>query len=761
MVSAAIKEREQVGFKAYSPLQMRILVNEAVRTLYHHEGQNRHSGEPYTDHLFRTAMNLIQDMGITGLASLIASLKHDAVEDKGIKFDHLVKPDEYGLLFDEKIAELQRDVATIVRAVTKIRKQDPEGNVDRTATDEATFAHLLKVMRDFNLRPAYIKLADRTDNADDIKTHKDPVRQSAIIEQTRSVYVRLAEVLRTGKVVDRLLNACLAFENPELAKDLDTLFCQRHKKRLSPYKDGILEAFHGRQRDRSTKRFLSQWLDRIEFPPSRLLRYLPRDRRSFRGITLDDLDIDPFDPLFEITVITEPCAPIADIIGHIEKRFGIKGRDGEYHIPDESEVPSQGALVPIHAPEFGGDLFFRIIDCQAHARAKRGLLAGGKKGKEEQITRGEKEETEILQGAIDKVLKKPSPIGRPPSIIRRAQETLLRPTISVYTPDRELKILPQNATVLDFAAGVHSGLLKGISGARAYAQRFSRGVGGERLGIFDELKDGAMVRITQTCDAPPLDPGAISLVKTENARTVIRRILRARNNEEVRGKEYTEKIRRLFGISETQFLFALWIRDETGRKIFAQEIFALNRAHSAETEPAGKTPKMEKKKKIGDIILELLCQEGMQELSDEEKKGVPRQMFLLPSEWESTVTSACKKLEGAIGNGSVEVLQPLAERIFQNVTKWQVEAVLPNQPAVLKRIGDEFGKQGINIDHPIESIRPAESEYLIFRFTAWDRDGTKSVSDMMQTFLKLSYEYDLSVKPYEAAPIRQPAGSSG
>ena len=104
--------------------------------------------------------------------------------------------------------------------------------------------------------------------------------------------------------------------------------------------------------------------------------------------------------------------------------------------------------------------------------------------------------------------------------------------IFVFTPSGELRILPQGATVLDFAFNIHSGLGCKCSGAK---------IGGKAVSIREKLQTGDVVEIISTKTQKP-SADWLNWVVTSKARSKIRQELDAQERKwAAQGRELLER----------------------------------------------------------------------------------------------------------------------------------------------------------------------------------------------------------------------------
>ncbi len=139
-----------------------------------HKGQRRRSGEPHTEHLFRTA-EILSKLGM-GPITLAAAILHDTIEDTDTTEDDLAH------LFG-------KEVALLVRGVTKLKNTT---NTRRENSFE-TLQHLFLIAA-HDSRVLIIKLSDRLHNMRTLE-YMPPTKRRRIARETLEIYVPTADRL--------------------------------------------------------------------------------------------------------------------------------------------------------------------------------------------------------------------------------------------------------------------------------------------------------------------------------------------------------------------------------------------------------------------------------------------------------------------------------------------------------------------------------------------------------------------------------------
>src|SRR5690554_5529521 len=160
-----------------------------------HEGQNRHSGEPYFTHPVAVA-SILTEMRLDD-ATIVTALLHDTIEDTRSTHDEVAE------LFSPEIAEL-------VEGVTKLTNLQLSSSEAKQAEN---FRKLLIAMsRD--LRVILVKLADRLHNMRTIRSMRAE-KQAQKARETMDIYAPLAGRMGMQWMREELEDLAFRVLNPE------------------------------------------------------------------------------------------------------------------------------------------------------------------------------------------------------------------------------------------------------------------------------------------------------------------------------------------------------------------------------------------------------------------------------------------------------------------------------------------------------------------------------------------------------------------
>ena len=182
--------------RAYNPKTNQALLRDAFAFgADMHEGQFRHSGEPYFTHPVAVAHILaLQQMDD---ATLVTALLHDTIEDTKASF--AVVETRFG-----------REIAELVDGVTKLTNLQ----LTSTQTKQAENFRKLFMATSRDLRVTLVKLADRLHNMRTIKSMR-PEKQAQKARETMEIFAPLAGRMGMQWMREELEDLSFRVLNPE------------------------------------------------------------------------------------------------------------------------------------------------------------------------------------------------------------------------------------------------------------------------------------------------------------------------------------------------------------------------------------------------------------------------------------------------------------------------------------------------------------------------------------------------------------------
>lgn len=460
------------------------MVTKAFKLCYlSHKGVNRASGEPFYYHPVSVAKIVASEINIDDV-SVAASLLHDTVEDTEVTLDDIER--EFGPI-----------VAHLIDGVTKI-----SGVFKSRDTKQAeTFMKLLLSMAE-DLRVVLIKFADRLHNMRTIQ-HLPRDKQLKIATETRELYAPLAHRFGLFNIKSELEDLCFKVIDPNSYK-----FIARKLREKKEARETFIDEFMQPIEDELKK---EGFRFEIKGRPKHIYSIFKKMQRQQK----------PFEEIYDLFAIRiiledphkkEDCWRVYSIITDwytpIPKRFR-----------DFISVPKANGYQSLHTTVITKK--GRKVEVQIRTRkmddiAERGLAAHWKykEGKE-----GSETLDKFVHWVRD-VLENPRP-DEAKEFVKDFQLNLYQDEIYVFTPDGELRTLPQGATPIDFAFDIHSEV-----GERAMAAK----INGKMAPLRQKLDIGDQVEII-TGNKINLNPDWINDVVTHKAKSRIRQYIKQKERK--------------------------------------------------------------------------------------------------------------------------------------------------------------------------------------------------------------------------------------
>lgn len=464
-----------------------------------HKGVRRLSGEPYIMHPIAVAQIACEEMGL-GSTSICAALLHDVVEDT----DYSVEDIEN--IFGSKIA-------MIVDGLTKI-----SGGIfgDKASAQAENFKKLLLTMSD-DIRVILIKICDRLHNMRTLASQA-PNKQYKIAGETMYIYAPLANRLGLNKIKTELEDLSFKYEHPEEYKDITNKLSMSEEQRQKLFKDfttPIRAALDSLGIQYEIKA-------RVKSP------YSIWNKMQNKHVSYDEIyDILAvriiFTPKERANEINE-CFNIYVAISKIYKSHPDRLRDWLNH-------PKANGYQALHVTlmsKQGKWIEVQIRSDRMDEIAEQGFAAHWKY---KDGNDGHEDDGELNDwlSTIKEILDDPQPDAM--DFLDAIKLNLFASEIFVFTPKGEVKTMPANCTVLDFAFQIHTFLGSHCIGAK---------VNHKLVPLSHKLNSGDQVEVL-TSKSQHVQPDWINFVSTAKAKAKIQAILRRDNRETQKKGEETLK----------------------------------------------------------------------------------------------------------------------------------------------------------------------------------------------------------------------------
>ncbi|WP_375551510.1 RelA/SpoT family protein [Rhodophyticola porphyridii] len=448
-----------------------------------HEGQTRHSGEPYFTHPVAVAAILTEQR--LDDATIATALLHDTIEDTKGTYSEIAR------LFGTDVAEL-------VDGVTKLTNLELSNRESKQAEN---FRKLFMAMSK-DMRVILVKLADRLHNMRTIR-HMAYEKQAQKARETMDIFAPLAGRMGMHWMREELEDLSFRVLNPEARNSIIRRFLTLQKAsgdvipKITDDIEAVMEK-HG---------VSGEVFGRAKKPFS-----------IWRKMQEKELAFSRLSDIYGFRVITGSEDDCYRVLGAIHQRWrSVPGRFKDY-----ISQPKSNGYRSIHTTVSGRDgkrVEVQIRTRQMHEVAESGVAAhwsyrDGVRAENPFAVDPAKwlaNLTERFEMAEDH-----------DEFLEHVKLEMYSDQVFCFTPKGDVVKLPKGATPLDFAYSIHTRIGHSCVGAK---------VDGLRVPLWTRLKNGQSVEI-MTAEGQTPQATWIDIAVTGRAKAAIRRSLR----EEDRGR---------------------------------------------------------------------------------------------------------------------------------------------------------------------------------------------------------------------------------
>ena len=474
-----------------------------------HEGQFRHSGEPYFTHPVSVAAILTEQQ--LDDATIITALLHDTIEDTKASYSSV----------DEKFGH---DVAELVDGVTKLTNLQLNSNETKQAEN---FRKLFMAMSK-DLRVILVKLADRLHNMRTIKSMR-PDKQIQKARETMDIYAPLAGRMGMQWMREELEDLAFRVLNPEGRQSIIRRFITLQRET-----GDVIQRITGDMRHELEKAGIEAEVFGRAKKPYSIWRKMQEKQQSFSRLS----------DIYGFRVITTSEDECYRALGTIHRRWrAVPGRFKDY-----ISQPKTNGYRSIHTTVSGRDdkrVEVQIRTRQMHDVAESGVAAHWS------YRDGVRSRNPFAVDPVKWVAQLTEQLDSEEDhedFLEAVKLEMYADQVFCFTPKGEVVKLPRGATPIDFAYAIHTRIGSACVGAK---------IDGMRVPLWTRVKNGQSIEIItaqgQTPQATWLD-----IATTGKAKTAIRRSLReldrarfvslgrelARSAFEQMNKSATEKVLR-------------------------------------------------------------------------------------------------------------------------------------------------------------------------------------------------------------------------
>ena len=461
-----------------------------------HKDQVRKSGEPYIIHPLWVGI-ILADLEMDK-ETIVAGMLHDAVEDTDMTLEDITK--EFG-----------EEVALLVDGVTKLGQLSY--SQDKLEVQAENLRKMFLAMAK-DIRVIIIKLADRLHNMRTLE-FMTPAKQQEKARETMDIYAPIAQRLGISKIKTELDDLSLKYWKPDvyyqLVKDLNERktereeFVQQIVAEVSKHmKNANIKAkVYGR-----VKHFFS----------------------IYKKMVNQNKTLDQVYDLFAVRIIVDSVKDCYAALGVIHEMYTpIPGRFKDY-----IAMPKPNMYQSLHTTLMGpsGQPFeIQIRTEEMHKTAEYGIAAHWKY-KEGADAAKSMASQEAKLNWLRQILEwqRDMSDNREFLSLLKGDLDLFAEDVYCFTPNGDVKNLPNGSTPVDFAYSIHSAVGNKMVGAR---------VNGKLVNIDYKIQNGDRIEILTSQNSKGPSRDWLNIVKSTQAKNKINQWFKKQFKEEniVRGKE--------------------------------------------------------------------------------------------------------------------------------------------------------------------------------------------------------------------------------
>ncbi|MSQ01082.1 MAG: bifunctional (p)ppGpp synthetase/guanosine-3',5'-bis(diphosphate) 3'-pyrophosphohydrolase [Myxococcales bacterium] len=453
--AAVTMERVLATVQAYAPgADTQLLTDAYLYAAFHHRGQMRKNGEDYLVHPINVAWILTElRMDIDTIA---VGLLHDTVEDTQATVEDI--RERFG-----------NSVAEMVEGVTKLSKLAYRGKLEEQAEN---FRKLVLAFGK-DIRVIIVKCADRLHNMRTLQ-YQRPDKRERIAQETLDIYAPLTHRLGLELMKRELEDLSFRYLHPDDYDQLAAAIQLDAKER---------EAYV------AVTRALIQETLSARGMECRVTGRVKHIHSIWKKLRRTGKDLSELYDLLAFRVIVPERDACYVALGFMHAAF----LPVATRMKDYIAMPKQNGYQSLHTTVVGPDgreveiqfrteAMDRVADTgiAAHWRYKNGRLS---------VSNGELAELARLRGFIDMARD----IEDPADFLEAARSDLSA-TIHVFTPRKDVILLPEGSSALDFAYHVHTEVGNRAAGVK---------VNGRLVPFRTLVKTGDTVEVMTKTDAHP------------------------------------------------------------------------------------------------------------------------------------------------------------------------------------------------------------------------------------------------------------------
>ena len=463
-----------------------------------HKEQFRKSGEPYIIHPLWVGI-ILADLEMDK-ETIVAGMLHDVVEDTVMTLDDITR--EFG-----------SEVALLVDGVTKLGQLSY--SKDKLEVQAENLRKMFLAMAK-DIRVIIIKLADRLHNMRTLE-FMTPAKQQEKARETMDIYAPIAQRLGISKIKIELDDLSLKYSNPEVYYQLVRDLNERKTKREEFVQQIVAE--------------VSKHMENANIK-AKVYGRVKHFFSIYKKMVNQNKTLDQIYDLFAVRIIVDTVKDCYAALGVIHEMYTpVPGRFKDY-----IAMPKANMYQSLHTTLIGpsGQPFeIQIRTEEMHKTAEYGIAAHWKYKESGDGTKGvakNQEEEKLIWLRQILEWQRDMSDNREFLSLLKGDLDLFTEDVYCFTPNGDVKNLPNGSTPVDFAYAIHSAVGNKMVGAR---------VNGKLVNIDYKIQNGDRIEILTSQNSKGPSRDWLNIVKSTQAKSKINQWFKKEFKEEniVRGRE--------------------------------------------------------------------------------------------------------------------------------------------------------------------------------------------------------------------------------
>ncbi len=532
-----------------------------------HGNQFRKSGEPYIVHPLWVSIilaNLEMDK-----ETIIAAMLHDVVEDTEISEK-------------EVSSDFGEEVALLVDGVTKLGQLSYSS--DKLEVQAENLRKMFLAMAK-DIRVIIIKLADRLHNMRTLQFMR-PEKQREKAKETMDIYAPIAQRLGISRIKTELDDLALKYSQPEVFFDLVDQINARKMER-EEFVQQIVEEVVAHLKNAKIRGDVS----------GRVKHFFS----IYKKMVNQDKTVDQIYDLFAVRIIVDSVKDCYAALGVIHEMYTpIPGRFKDY-----IAMPKPNMYQSLHTTlmsSVGQPFEIQIRTQEMHKTAEYGIAAHWKYKEtgdsKKSVATQEEEKLSWLRQILE--WQQDMSDNREFLSLIKGDLDLFAEDVYCFTPQGDVKNLPNGSTPIDFAYVIHSAVGNKMVGAR---------VNGKLVPIDYKIQNGDRIEILTSQNSRGPSRDWLNVVKSTQAKNKINQWFKKEFKEDniIKGKEMITSYCRAKSINASDILQSKYqeiVQKKYGFKDWASVLAAIGHGGLKEGQVVNR-------------LMEEYAKEHKQEITDE------------------------------------------------------------------------------------------------------------------------------------------------